>query len=456
MFLVLLFLTLLHAVDCPGWQPGVGAMTHGGWTARPRAPASCRTHPVPTVVATAAVPAPAPPPWGGTRDRTPEPAGGCLYAHSPRGRPGARRWPWDLFGGGVQPGQWRGSPRGSGWLAVQQGAQPPRHCGSPSHRVRPAWRPADSPSPLAPPPPGRVGAWGQPEDEHCLSGDRQLRGACQLPAPRCPCPDLLTPEPTAAVRRAEAPCPREAACPPQLTKASEHAEAGGAAAIRIAPVLCWTRPARVVVGTAAVPAPAAPLLEWPQCPDPQPGWRVFIRPHTTRAPQGEAMALGPPRGRGPARAVARGPALQWGFGGTAQPPRRCGSPWRRGWPRRWPGHPPSPRPPLPLPPSPPAGDGGRQGTRQATRAAYPESKGGGEHTPPSPPPTPPAPSGQAWPPVDLQLDIWHVDHEDVDMGAAAGEGADARPRPPLPPSRNTSGGTTASPWFAGGTARPPW
>ena len=31
MFLVLLFLTLcLHAVDCPGWQPGTGAMTHGG------------------------------------------------------------------------------------------------------------------------------------------------------------------------------------------------------------------------------------------------------------------------------------------------------------------------------------------------------------------------------------------------------------------------------------------
>ena len=31
MFLVLLFLTLLHAVDCPGWQPGTGAMTHGGF-----------------------------------------------------------------------------------------------------------------------------------------------------------------------------------------------------------------------------------------------------------------------------------------------------------------------------------------------------------------------------------------------------------------------------------------
>ena len=155
MFLVLLFLTFLHAVGRPGWQAGTVATTRGGWTAPPRAPTSCRTHPVPTAVATAAVPAPVAPPWGGTRDRTPEPAGGCLYAHSPRGRPGPRRWPWVLFGGGVRPGQWLGSPRGGGGLAVQQGAQPPRHCGSPSHRVRPARRPVDSPSPPPPPPPPR-------------------------------------------------------------------------------------------------------------------------------------------------------------------------------------------------------------------------------------------------------------------------------------------------------------
>ena len=30
MFLVLLFLTLLHAVDCPRWKPVTVAMTHGG------------------------------------------------------------------------------------------------------------------------------------------------------------------------------------------------------------------------------------------------------------------------------------------------------------------------------------------------------------------------------------------------------------------------------------------
>ena len=78
MFLVLVFLTLLHAVDCPGWQSITVAMTDQGCTALPRARASCRTHPVPTAVATAAVEAPAAPPWRGTRDRTPEPAGGCL------------------------------------------------------------------------------------------------------------------------------------------------------------------------------------------------------------------------------------------------------------------------------------------------------------------------------------------------------------------------------------------
>ena len=152
MFLVLLFLALLHAVDCRGWQSVTVAVTRG-WTALPRTPSSCRTHPVSTAVATAAVPAPAAHPWVGTRDRTPEPAGGCLYAHSPRGRPGPRRWPWVPSEGGVRPGQWRGSPRGSGGLAVQQGAQPPRHCGSPSHWVRPAWRLADPPFP-PPPPPG--------------------------------------------------------------------------------------------------------------------------------------------------------------------------------------------------------------------------------------------------------------------------------------------------------------
>ena len=62
--------------------------------------------------------------------------------------------------------------------------------------------------------------------------------------------------------RTKAPCPQGAAHPPQLTRAS-GLTGTGAAASQIAPVPCWTRPARVVVGTAAVLAPAAPLLEWP-------------------------------------------------------------------------------------------------------------------------------------------------------------------------------------------------
>ena len=172
-------------------------------------------------VATAAVPAPAPPPWGGTGDRTPEPAGGCLYTNSPRGRPGARRWPWVLFGGGVQPGQWRGSPRGSGGLAVQQGAQPPRHCGSPSHRVRPAWRPADPP-----PPEGRWSLGGSPEGAQPVGGPTAAGGP---PAPDTEGPLPQPADPGAHCGRAatETPCKQGAAYPPQLTRASERAMAGG-------------------------------------------------------------------------------------------------------------------------------------------------------------------------------------------------------------------------------------
>ena len=68
--------------------------------------------------------------------------------------------------------------------------------------------------------------------EHSLSRDRQPRGARQLPTPRGPCPDLLTSEPTAAVKRTEAPCPQGAANLPQLTRASGLTGAGGAAATR--------------------------------------------------------------------------------------------------------------------------------------------------------------------------------------------------------------------------------
>ena len=125
---------------------------------------------------------------------------------------------------------------------------------------------------------------------------------------------------------------------------------------------CWTRPARVVVGTALVPAPATPPLVWPQCPDPRPGWRVSIRPQPTRAPQGQVMALGPPRGRRPARAVARGPTLQWVVGGTTRGAAAAALrlPLAPGVARTVAGAPPlpppaPPPPPPPSPPPPPAG-----------------------------------------------------------------------------------------------------
>ena len=157
---------------------------------------------------------------------------------------------------------------------------------------------------------------------------------------------------------------------------------GGGAANQIAPVPCWARPARVVVGTAAVAALATPLLVWPQCPDARPGWRVSIRPQPTRAPQGEAMALGPPRGRGSARAVARGPTLQRGVGGTTGGAAAAALrlPLAPGVARMVAGAPPLP----PTPPPPPRG------------AA--EAKGpGGQHALPTQAPPPPRP---ARPPSD--------------------------------------------------------
>ena len=56
---------------------------------------------------TTAVPAPATPPWCGTSVQTPDLARGCLYAHSPRRRPRARRWHWVPPGGGGWPGLWQ-------------------------------------------------------------------------------------------------------------------------------------------------------------------------------------------------------------------------------------------------------------------------------------------------------------------------------------------------------------
>ena len=168
MFLVLLFLTLcLHAVDCPWWQPRTGVMTHGGGAARPRAPASCRAHPVPVAVETAAVLAPAPPPWGGTGDRTPEQAGGCPYATAHEGAPVRGDGPRSSLGVGCSPGSGEGPHTAVGGWRYYRGhsrrgaaAPPPTGCNRRGSRRNP-------------PPRGEQGRGGRAGGEHCLLGERQ-------------------------------------------------------------------------------------------------------------------------------------------------------------------------------------------------------------------------------------------------------------------------------------------
>ena len=198
------------------------------------------------------------------------------------GAPARGNGPGSSLGEGCSPGSGEGPHTAvGGWRYDsghnRRGAAPPPPTGCDRRGSR---RTPPPPSP----PRGEHGPWGRPGGEHCLSEDRQRRGLHQLPTLRGRCPDLLTSEPSAAVMRTQAPCPQWAAHPPQLTRASGLAGTG-AAASQIAPVPYWTRPAQVVVGTVALPAPAAPLLEWPQCPDPRPGWRVSIRPQPTRAPR---------------------------------------------------------------------------------------------------------------------------------------------------------------------------
>ena len=168
-----------------------------------------------------------------------------------------------------------------------------------------------------PPPP--LGTKGREEltgDRHCLTGKRWGRGAHQLKEPEGPRPDVLTltPDPTEAL--AVALGLHAAADTRWLTVAWVVTCEGVATRPRsIAPYR--PHPAPVTVGTAAVLAPATTPLGRPQGPDPRPGRRVSIRPQPTRAPRGEAMDLGPLRGREPTRAVAKGHTLQWGNGGMA-------------------------------------------------------------------------------------------------------------------------------------------
>ena len=266
MFLVLLFLTLcLHAVDCPGWQPRTGAMTQGGgggcMTPSPGFPPGA---PGASGGGNSGGTSPGAPPLGEAPGTGPPTRLEGVYtptAHE--GAPARGDGPGSSLGEGCSPGNGEGLHTAVGGWRYYRGHS---RRGAAAHSPT-GWT-GGNPGGPPPPPLGEKGPRGQPGGEHCLSGDGQRRGARQLPRPGGPCPDLLNSEPTAAVMRTRVPCPQGAAHPPQMTRARGLTGVGKAAASQIAPVPCLTRPAQMVVRTAAVRAPVAPLLEWPQCPDP--------------------------------------------------------------------------------------------------------------------------------------------------------------------------------------------
>ena len=202
------------------------------------------------------------------------------------------------------------------------------------------------------------------------------------------------------------------------------------------PAPYWARPAREAVGTAAVPAPVAPPLEWPQCPDLRPGWRVSIRPQPTRAPQGEAMALGPPRGAGVSPGSGAGPHAAlggWRYDrghrrrGTAAPPSAGRG---RDGGRRCP-------PPDPLPPH--EGEQGLVEPADDARCLTKERGGQGARAPlPSTPtPGPQRPGLVPFRPAASLFRTWRVDQEAADGDEAGDGGVGTRPWPPPPPSQHT-------------------
>ena len=75
--------------------------------------------------------------------------------------------------------------------------------------------------------------------------------------------------------------------------------------------------------------------------------------------------------------------------------------------------------------------------------------------PSTPAPAPRQPALAPLRPVTSFFCKWRVDQENMDGDEGEGEGAGTRPRPPRPPLLGTSGGTMASSWFVGGTARSP-
>ena len=431
MFLVLLFLTLcLHAVDCPGWQPRTGAITPAGGDCTTPSPGFQPDAPGASGGGNSGGTSPAPPPPLGEAPGTgpPNRLEGVYPPTAHEGAPARGDGPGSSLGDGCNPGNGEGPHTAAGGWRYNRGhsrrgaaAPPPTGCDRRGSR----WTP--------PPPLGEQGPGGQPGGEHCVSGDRQRREARQLPTLRGPCPDLLTSELSAAVKRTEAPCPQGAAQPPQLTRASGLTGAGGAAASQIAPVPCWTRPARMVVGTAAVPAPAIPPLGVAPMSGPPTWLEGVYTPTSHEGAPGRGDGTGSPPGAGASPGSGAGPhatAGGWRYNrgrsrrGTAAPPsagrRRDGD---RG-------------PPPPTAPPPATRGNKNQETRRATRAAYPGGKGGGGRVPPSPPPEPPAPSGRASPPVDLQLACFA--HGACTTRSRTGTRPQARartrgPGPPCPP-----------------------
>ena len=169
------------------------------------------------------------------------------------------------------------------------------------------------------------------------------------------------------------------------------------------------------------------------------------------------MALGPPRARGSARAVAQGHMLQWGVGGTTGGAAAAALwlPLAPSVARTVAGGPLQPHPP---PPDPQEGQQGPREPMGDTRC-LPRERGGWRTRAtlhPTPVPGPQRASLAPCRPAARLFYTGRMDQEVADGDEVEGGGPGTRPWTPLPPSRNTSAGTTLSPWFAGGTAGPPW
>ena len=121
-----------HAAAHPPRLTRAWGLTCGGVATRPSTLVPYRTRPALVAVGMAAVPAPATPPLGWPQ--CPDPRRVSIHPQPTRA-PREKAKLWVPSGDGDQPGQWQGAPRSSGEVAVRQGAQPPRHCGSPWRRV---------------------------------------------------------------------------------------------------------------------------------------------------------------------------------------------------------------------------------------------------------------------------------------------------------------------------------